>query len=70
MSNSALRLRRIRTIAWKELVDFVRDWRTLVAVIVIPLLIFPLLFFALPMILQMEAAEREGNVLDIIIQGG
>jgi len=69
MSNSALRLRRIRTIAWKELVDFVRDWRTLVAVIVIPLLIFPLLFFALPMILQMEAAEREGNVLDIIIQG-
>ena len=69
MSNSALRLRRIRTIAWKELVDFVRDWRTLVAVIVIPLLIFPLLFFALPMILQMEAAEREANVLDIIIQG-
>ena len=69
MSNSALRLRRIRTIAWKELVDFVRDWRTLVAVIVIPLLIFPLLFFALPMILQMEAAERQAYELDIIIQG-
>jgi sodium transport system permease protein len=69
MSNSALRLRRIRTIAWKELVDFVRDWRTLVAVIAIPLLIFPLLFFALPMILQMEAAERQANELDIIIQG-
>ena len=69
MSDSALRLRRIRTIAWKELVDFVRDWRTLVAVIVIPLLIFPLLFFALPMVLQMEAAERQAYELDIIIQG-
>ncbi|MDC0055456.1 ABC transporter permease subunit [Deltaproteobacteria bacterium] len=69
MSNFALRLRRVRTIAWKELVDFVRDWRTLVAVIVIPLLIFPLLFFALPKILQMEAEERQANVLDIIIQG-
>jgi len=69
MSNSGLRLRRVRTIAWKELVDFVRDWRTLVAVIVIPLLIFPLLFFALPMVLQMEAAERQANVLNIIIQG-
>ena len=69
MSDAPMRLRHIRTIAWKELVDFVRDWRTLVAVIVIPLLIFPLLFFALPMVLQMEAAERGAMELDIIIQG-
>ena len=69
MSETGMRLRHIRTIAWKELVDFIRDWRTLVAVIVIPLLIFPLLFFALPMVLQMEAAERDAMELEIIIQG-
>ena len=69
MSDLGLRLRRIRTIAWKELVDFVRDWRTIIAVIFIPLLLFPLLFFALPMILQMEAAERGAFDLEMIIQG-
>lgn len=69
MSDSKFMFRRIRAIAWKELVDFVRDWRTLVAVVVIPLLIFPLLFFALPGIMQMEAAERQAMELEIIVQG-
>ena len=69
MSDARIRMRRIRAIAWKELVDFVRDWRTLVAVIVIPLLIFPLLFFALPFVMQMEAAERQAMDLDIVVQG-
>ena len=41
MSNS---WRFITTIAKKEVIEFVRDWRTLLALIVIPLLIFPALF--------------------------
>ena len=38
---------RIKTIAKKEVVEFVRDWRTIVAIIIIPILMFPyyLLYF-------------------------
>ena len=49
----------ISTIAKKEIIEFVRDWRTLIALIVIPLLIFPALFIALPLLLQSEAAELD-----------
>ena len=34
----------VRTIAKKELIEFVRDWRTIIAILIIPLLMFPLLF--------------------------
>ena len=35
------RLYSIRTVAGKELVDFVRDWRTIAALLLVPLIIFP-----------------------------
>ena len=38
MNNS---LSRVKTIAKKEVVEFVRDWRTIVAIIIIPILMFP-----------------------------
>jgi len=66
MSNS---WRFISTIAKKEIVEFIRDWRTLLALIVIPLLIFPALFIALPLLLQSEAAELDALELDITWQG-
>ena len=47
---------RVRTIAKKELVEFVRDWRTILAILVIPLLLFPLLFILFPLLLASEAA--------------
>lgn len=59
----------ITTIAKKEVVEFVRDWRTLIALIVIPLLIFPALFIALPLLLQSEAAELDALDLDVVWQG-
>lgn len=59
----------ISTIAKKEIIEFVRDWRTLIALIVIPLLIFPALFIALPLLLQSEAAELDALELDVIWQG-
>ena len=59
----------ISTIAKKEIVEFVRDWRTLIALIVIPLLIFPALFIALPLLLQSEAAELDAMELEIVWQG-
>ena len=66
MSNS---WRFISTIAKKEIIEFVRDWRTLLALIVIPLLIFPALFIALPLLLQSEAAELDALELDVTWQG-
>ena len=59
----------VSTIAKKEIVEFVRDWRTLLALIVIPLLIFPALFIALPLLLESEAAELDALELQIIWQG-
>lgn len=62
------RVRRISTIAKKELVEFVRDWRTIVAILVIPLLMFPLLFILFPLLLESEAAELDAMEVDVAIQ--
>ena len=62
-------LKRIRIIAGKEIIEFVRDWRTLLATILIPLILFPALFIVLPLLLQSEAAELEALELDIVVQG-
>ena len=59
---------RIWTVASKELLDFVRDWRTLVALVLVPLLIFPLFFIALPLFLQGEMAELDQYELQLEIQ--
>ena len=59
---------RIRTIAKKEVVEFVRDWRTIVAIIIIPILMFPVLFIVFPVLLESEAAELDNKVIDIEIQ--
>ena len=60
-------LYRVKTIAKKEVVEFVRDWRTIVAIIVIPILLFPVLFVVLPILLESEAAELDSKITDIEI---
>ena len=65
MSKSA---RRIKTIAKKEVVEFVRDWRTIVAIIIIPILMFPVLFIVFPVLLESEAAELDSKIVNIEIQ--
>ncbi|MEL0266079.1 MAG: ABC transporter permease subunit [Candidatus Poseidoniales archaeon] len=66
MSSTA---RRVRTIAKKELVEFIRDWRTIVAILVIPLLMFPVLFILFPLLLASEAAELDAMSVDVVVQG-
>ena len=61
-------LGRVWTVASKELIDFVRDWRTLVALVLVPLLIFPLFFIALPLFMQGEMSELDQYSLDLEIQ--
>ena len=59
----------VRTIAKKEVIEFIRDWRTLLALIIIPLMIFPALFIALPLLLESEAAELDAVELEVVWQG-
>ena len=60
--------KRIVTVAKKEIIEFIRDWRTIVALVVIPLLLFPILFIAFPVVMQSEAAELDEKFVDILIQ--
>jgi len=66
MSDSA---RRVSAIARKELIEFVRDWRTILAIILIPLLLFPALFIVMPIVLESEAAELREMQVSVLIQG-
>jgi sodium transport system permease protein len=59
---------RVRAIAKKEIVEFSRDWRTIISIIVIPLLMFPLLFILFPVLLESEAAELDALELSIVVQ--
>ena len=69
MSDVKKQLSRIIIVAKKELIDFVRDWRTVLAMILVPLLIFPAIFIALPLFLQGEAAELSSYELTVEVQG-
>ena len=62
------KLRNILTISNKELIDYVRDWRTLLAVILVPLLIFPAIFIIMPIVLQSELDERQSLFLDVQVE--
>ena len=66
MSNS---FHRVKTIAKKEVIEFVRDWRTIVAIIIIPILMFPVLFIVFPVLLESEAAELDSRIIEIEVQG-
>ncbi len=59
---------RIKTIAKKEVIEFVRDWRTIVAIIIIPILMFPVLFIVFPILLESEAAELDSMNVSIEVQ--
>ena len=60
--------KRIIIVAKKEIIEFVRDWRTIVALVLIPLLLFPLLFIAFPIVMQNEAAELNEKTVHVLIQ--
>jgi len=49
---------RIRTIYWKELIDILRDRRTLVAMIVVPIVLYPLLMLG-----SVQAVSAQGETL-------
>ena len=69
MTKIRMRFSRVLVVAQKELIDFVRDWRTVLAMILVPLMIFPAIFIALPLFLQGEAAELSVYELTVEVQG-
>jgi sodium transport system permease protein len=58
----------MRIVAKKEIMEFIRDWRTIVSLIIVPLLLFPLLFIAFPLVMQNEAQELQELDVDVLIQ--
>lgn len=65
---SKVRFAQMRIVAKKEIMEFVRDWRTIVALILVPLMLFPLLFIAFPLVMQNEAQELQELEVDILVQ--
>ena len=65
---SRLRFSQMRVVAKKEIIEFIRDWRTIVALILVPLLLFPLLFIAFPLVMQSEAQELQELDVDVLVQ--
>ena len=61
--------RRILAIAQRELLDFVRDWRTILTMVLVPLLLFPLLFIGLPLVIGGEAQELAATEVEVLIRG-
>lgn len=56
-------------IAQRELLDFVRDWRTILTMVLVPLLLFPLLFIGLPLVIGGEAQELAATEVEVLIRG-
>lgn len=65
---SRIRFTQMRVVAKKEIIEFIRDWRTIVALILVPLLLFPLLFIAFPLVMQSEAQELQELDVDVLVQ--
>ena len=63
-----IRFSQMRVVAKKEIIEFIRDWRTIVALILVPLLLFPLLFIAFPLVMQSEAQELQELDVDVLVQ--
>lgn len=61
--------KRIAAIAQRELLDFVRDWRTILMMVLIPLLLFPLLFIGLPLVIGGEAQELAATEVNVLVRG-
>lgn len=62
-------LLRIRTIATRELVDFGRDYRTILTMLLVPLLLFPLLFVVLPLVIGGQAEELAATEATVLVHG-
>lgn len=65
-----MNLRHIRTIWTKEMLDTVRDRRTLFAMIIIPLVLMPIVTVGLPMLMGRQESAAQKTASSIAVIGG
>lgn len=61
------RFRRVWVVFRKELLDTLRDRRTLLAMIVVPIVLYPILMLVMVQALRMEAGRRQGEQYTIAV---
>ena len=62
-----MRFRQIKTIYFKEMLDTLKDRRTLISMIVIPIFVFPVLMFGLGSLMQSQVKKEEQKIKTIAI---
>jgi sodium transport system permease protein len=62
-------LRKIKTIYLKEMLDTLRDRRTLISMILIPIILFPVLIIGMSAVMVMIVKKTEAEVTKIVITG-
>ncbi len=63
-----MRARRIKTIYTKELVEICRDHRTLIAMIVVPIVLYPLLILGSVNLLSIQDTERKIKTIRVAVE--
>jgi len=62
-----VKLRRVWIVYRKELLEALRDRRTLIAMVLVPLLLYPVLMIVVAQALQIEKARREREIYRIVV---
>lgn len=62
-------LRKVKIIYFKEMLDTLRDRRTLISMILIPIILFPVLMFGMSAVVVMMIKKTEAEVTKIVIIG-
>ena len=64
-----MNLRKVKTIYFKEMLDTLRDRRTLISMILIPIILFPVLMFGISAVMVMMIKKTEAEITKIAIIG-
>jgi len=64
-----MNLRKVKTIYLKEMLDTLRDRRTLISMILIPIILFPVLMFGMSAVMMRMIEKTEAEVTKIVIIG-
>jgi len=62
-------MKNIFTIAKKELIDTLRDRRTVITMIVVPLLLFPVIMYVFAMVQKSQIEKSQTKTLKIAVLG-
>ncbi len=64
-----MRISILKTLIKKEIIDVIRDKKTVFAMIVMPILLYPILMIGMSFFMQMTIEESKEKTIDILVQG-